>query len=219
MRHERIGGRSLIRTGESCVVLLLLLATLSPCRAVASEKSVGRPETATFAAGCFWHVEATFRKVPGVVAVTSGYTGGTKANPTYEQVCSDKTGHAEAIEIEYDPTRVSYGELLDLFWSEHDSTTLNRQGWDVGTQYRSAIFYHTAEQRAAALASKERLERSGRYKNPIVTQIVPAATFYKAEEYHQRYYEKHPDAELGHAEWPGATSKDASAASSPAAQK
>jgi peptide-methionine (S)-S-oxide reductase len=219
MRHERIGGQSLIRTGESCVVLLFLLATLSPCRAVASEKSVGRLETATFAAGCFWHVEATFRKVPGVVAVTSGYTGGTKVNPTYEQVCSDKTGHAEAIEIEYDPTRVSYGELLDLFWSEHDPTTLNRQGWDVATQYRSAIFYHTAEQRAAALASKERMERSGRYKNPIVTQIVPAVTFYKAEEYHQRYYEKHPDAELGHAEWPGATSKDASAASSPAAQK
>jgi peptide-methionine (S)-S-oxide reductase len=180
--------------------------------AVAAEKPPARTEKATFAAGCFWHVEATFRRVKGVVAVTSGYTGGTKENPTYEQVCSDKTGHAEAVEIEYDPSQLSYDELLEVFWSEHDPTTLNRQGWDVGTQYRSMIFYHSPEQRAAALASKERLEKSGRYKSPIVTQIVPAATFYKAEEYHQRYYERHPAAELGHAEWPAAARQDTSTA-------
>lgn len=167
-------------------------------------------EKATFAAGCFWHVEATFRKITGVVDVTSGYTGGTLPNPTYEQVCSDKTGHAEAIVVEFDPSRISYEKLLDVFWEEHDPTTLNSQGPDVGTQYRSVIFYHSPAQQAAAITSKERLDKSGRYHHPIVTAIVPAGPFYKAEDYHQRYYEKHPDAEFGQAPWPpgaGTTTK------------
>jgi peptide methionine sulfoxide reductase msrA/msrB len=165
----------------------------------------GRTEKATFAAGCFWHVEQTFRKLPGVVDVTSGYTGGTKPNPSYEDVCTDKTGHAEAVLIEFDPAKTSYEKLLDVFWSEHDPTELNRQGPDVGTQYRSAIFYRSEAQKAAALASKERLEKSHRYSRPIVTQILPAPTFYRAEEYHQRYFEKHPEMELGHAQWPTGT--------------
>jgi peptide-methionine (S)-S-oxide reductase len=209
MRQERTFRRNVVRAAFPHLVLACFLASL--CSAAAADKSPGHFEKATFSAGCFWHVEATFRKVEGVVSVTSGYTGGTTENPSYEQVCSDKTGHAEAVEIEYDPTRVSYDTLLDIFWAEHDPTTPNRQGWDVGTQYRSVIFYHTPEQRAAALASKKRLEESGRYKKPIVTQIVPAATFYKAEEYHQRYYEKHPEAEVGHAEWPAPTREDTSA--------
>lgn len=161
-------------------------------------------EEATFAAGCFWHVETTFRKIAGVVSVTSGYSGGSKPNPSYQEVCSDKTGHAEAVLIEYDPAVVSYQRLLDVFWKEHDPTTPNRQGWDVGSQYRSAIFYHSPAQQAAALASKTGLVRSGRYKDPIVTEILPAGPFYPAEEYHQRYFEKHPEAERGHAEWPSA---------------
>ena len=146
--------------------------------------------TATFAAGCFWGVEAAFRQVPGVTATRVGYTGGTTANPTYKQVCTDRTGHAEAVEVSYDPVRVSYDELLRVFWEIHDPTQRNRQGPDIGTQYRSAIFYHDAEQEAAARASKERLERSGMHKRPIVTEIVPAQTFYQAEDYHQQYLEK-----------------------------
>lgn len=145
---------------------------------------------ATFAAGCFWGVEAAFRQVPGVLATTVGYTGGSRANPTYEDVCTDTTGHAEAVEVTYDPSRVSYEQLLEVFWNSHDPTTLNRQGPDVGTQYRSAIFYHTPEQEAAARASKRRLEASGRFPRPIVTEIVPAAAFWRAEEYHQQYLEK-----------------------------
>ena len=146
--------------------------------------------TATFAAGCFWGVEATFRQVPGVTATRVGYTGGTTTNPTYKQVCTDRTGHAEAVEVTYDPARVSYDDLLRVFWETHDPTQRNRQGPDVGTQYRSAIFYHDPEQEAAARASKERLERSGVHKRPIVTEIVPAQTFYQAEDYHQQYLEK-----------------------------
>jgi peptide-methionine (S)-S-oxide reductase len=145
---------------------------------------------ATFGAGCFWGVEETFRRIPGVVDAAVGYSGGTTANPTYEDVCSDATGHAEVVQVEYDPARVSYEQLLDAFWNAHDPTTLNRQGPDVGTQYRSAIFTHDDEQRAAALASKQRLETSGRFRRPIVTEIVPATPFYRAEEYHQRYLEK-----------------------------
>jgi peptide-methionine (S)-S-oxide reductase len=145
---------------------------------------------ATFAAGCFWGVEAAFRQVPGVVATAVGYMGGTLANPTYQDVCTDRTGHAEVVEVEYDPARVSYEQLLDVFWDNHDPTTLNRQGPDVGKQYRSAIFYHTPEQQAAATASKERRQASGRYRRPIVTDITPAPTFYRAEEYHQQYLEK-----------------------------
>ena len=145
---------------------------------------------ATFAAGCFWGVEAAFRQVPGVTATRVGYTGGTSTNPTYKQVCTDRTGHAEAVEVSYDPARVSYDDLLRVFWENHDPTQRNRQGPDIGTQYRSAIFYHDSEQEAAARASKERLERSGAHKRPIVTEIVPAQTFYQAEDYHQQYLEK-----------------------------
>jgi len=147
-------------------------------------------EKATFAAGCFWGVEAVFRAVPGVVSTTVGYTGGTMKNPRYEDVCTGRTGHAESVEVAYDPRRVSYEKLLDVFWENHDPTTPNRQGPDHGTQYRSVIFYHTPEQQAAASASKERLEKSGVYPRPIVTQIVPASTFYPAEDYHQQYLEK-----------------------------
>ena len=146
--------------------------------------------TATFAAGCFWGVEAAFRQVPGVTATRVGYTGGTTTNPTYKQVCTDRTGHAEAVEVTYDPARVSYDDLLRVFWENHDPTQRNRQGPDIGTQYRSAIFYHDPEQEAAAQASKERLERSGVHKRPIVTEIEPAQTFYQAEGYHQQYLEK-----------------------------
>src|SRR5437764_9820030 len=132
---------------------------------------------ATFAAGCFWGVEAAFRQVPGVTATRVGYTGGTTTNPTYKQVCTDRTGHAEAVEVTYDPARVSYDDLLRVFWENHDPTQRNRQGPDIGDQYRSAIFFASPEQEAAAKASKERLQESGRFRRPIVTQIVPATTF------------------------------------------
>jgi peptide-methionine (S)-S-oxide reductase len=138
---------------------------------------------ATFAAGCFWGVEANFRQIDGVSSTRVGYTGGELKNPTYKDVCSDRTGHAEAVEVEYDPTKVKYDDLLQVFWE-------NRQGPDFGSQYRSAIFYHSPEQEQAARASKERLEKSGRFSRPIVTQIVPVATFYEAEDYHQQYLEK-----------------------------
>ncbi|HLQ52218.1 MAG TPA: peptide-methionine (S)-S-oxide reductase MsrA [Terriglobales bacterium] len=147
-------------------------------------------EKATFGAGCFWGVEEAFRKIKGVKDTAVGYTGGSLENPTYKDVCSNETGHAEAVEVTFDPAEVSYDELLDVFWSNHNPTTLNRQGPDWGTQYRSAIFFHSPEQEAAARASKEKLEKSGRYNRRIVTQIVPASIFYRAEEYHQRYLEK-----------------------------
>ncbi len=149
-------------------------------------------QKATFAAGCFWGVEATFRAVDGVVETVVGYTGGKTANPSYEEVCTGRTGHAEAVQLQFDPARVSYDELLDAFWAVHDPTTLNRQGPDVGTQYRSAIFVHDAEQGAAATASKERLQQSGRHRRAIVTEIVPAGAFYRAEDYHQQYFDKSP---------------------------
>ena len=145
---------------------------------------------AIFAAGCFWGVEATFRQLPGVISTRVGYTGGQLPNPTYKDVCTDRTGHAEAVEVEYDPSKLSYEKLLDVFWENHDPTQLNRQGPDSGTQYRSAIFFTSQEQESAAKASKERLEKSGRYHKPIVTEIVPASTFYEAEDYHQQYLEK-----------------------------
>lgn len=147
-------------------------------------------DKATFAAGCFWGVEATFRSIPGVISTRAGYTGGSLEHPTYRDVCSDRTGHAEAVEVTYDPAGITYDELLKVFWENHDPTTLNRQGPDVGTQYRSAIFYHSPQQETAARASKDRLDRSGAYRRPVVTQIVPAAQFWEAEEYHQRYLEK-----------------------------
>jgi peptide-methionine (S)-S-oxide reductase len=145
---------------------------------------------ATFAAGCFWGVESAFRQVPGVIATAVGYTGGQTKNPTYKEVCSDRTGHAEALLVEYDPAQVSYEQLLDVFWEIHDPTQLNRQGPDHGSQYRTAIFVHDAEQERAAKASKERLAQSGKYRKPIVTEIVPAGEFYMAEDYHQQYFEK-----------------------------
>ncbi|MGB8543242.1 MAG: peptide-methionine (S)-S-oxide reductase MsrA [Candidatus Acidiferrales bacterium] len=145
---------------------------------------------ATFAAGCFWGVEDAFRQVPGVTSVTVGYTGGTMKNPTYKDVCGGRTGHAEAVEVEFDPARVSYLELLAVFWKSHDPTTLNRQGPDVGSQYRSAIFFHDPQQEAAARASKDVLIKEGVFKKPIVTEITPASEFYRAEEYHQQYFEK-----------------------------
>jgi peptide-methionine (S)-S-oxide reductase len=148
-------------------------------------------DKATFAAGCFWHVEATFRKVGGVVSARVGYTGGRLESPTYRDVCTDRTGHAEAIEIEYDSSVVSYDDLLSVFWDMHDPTTENRQGPDVGSQYRSVIFYHSPDQKAAATASKEKLQATDRYRQQkIVTEIVPATAFYPAEDYHQRYFEK-----------------------------
>jgi peptide-methionine (S)-S-oxide reductase len=145
---------------------------------------------ATFAAGCFWGVEAAFRKLKGVTGTKVGYTGGSLENPTYDEVCSGRSGHTEAVQVEYDPSGVSYEELLSVFWQVHDPTTLNRQGPDVGTQYRSSIFFHTAEQQAAAEASRERLEQQRVYAHPIVTEITPLSEFYPAEEYHQRYLEK-----------------------------
>jgi peptide-methionine (S)-S-oxide reductase len=148
-------------------------------------------KTATFGAGCFWGVEAAFRRVEGVVNTAVGYCGGTMPNPTYEDVCTDQTGHAEVVQVEYDPEQVDYETLLEVFWKSHDPTTLNRQGPDFGTQYRSVIFSHDDEQKAAAIASKEHMQASGRYSRPIVTEIRPAARFYRAEEYHQQYFEKH----------------------------
>ncbi|MBN1785442.1 MAG: peptide-methionine (S)-S-oxide reductase MsrA [Candidatus Methanofastidiosa archaeon] len=146
---------------------------------------------ATFAAGCFWGVEASFEKIEGVLSTSVGYTGGDFENPSYHDVCTGKTGHAESVLLDFDADVVSYQELLDHFWSIHDPTTLNRQGPDVGTQYRSVIFYHDEEQRRMALESKRRLEGSGKYKGKIVTEIVPAQRFYMAEEYHQKYFKKH----------------------------
>lgn len=145
---------------------------------------------ATFGAGCFWHVEEAFRRVEGVISTQVGYMGGTRDNPSYEEVCSHGTGHAEVVEVTYDPGQVSYDDLLRLFWDCHDPTELNRQGPDIGSNYRSVIFCHTPEQEAAARGSLEREERSGRWRRPIVTEITPASTFWRAEEYHQQYLAK-----------------------------
>jgi peptide-methionine (S)-S-oxide reductase len=150
----------------------------------------GTMERAFFAAGCFWGVEAAFRQVDGVVETAVGYSGGRTENPSYQEVCTDRTGHAETICVEFDPAKVTYEQLLDVFWHIHDPTTRNRQGPDVGTQYRSAIFYLSPEQKRAAEASREKLATRGGLKRPIVTQIAPAGPFYRAEEYHQRYFEK-----------------------------
>jgi peptide-methionine (S)-S-oxide reductase len=147
-----------------------------------------RTETATFAAGCFWGVEVDFRNTPGVTDVRVGYTGGTTQSPTYEQVCTGTTGHAEAVEVVFDPDEVSYGELVDRFWEAHDPTQVNRQGWDVGTQYRTAIFTHSPEQAETAAESKARAQ--ARFPRPIATEITPASTFWPAEEYHQQYLVK-----------------------------
>ena len=145
---------------------------------------------ATFGAGCFWGVEAAFRQIEGVTKTEVGYEGGRLANPTYEDVCSHRTGHAEVVEVAFDPERVSYDELLEVFWAKHNPTQRNRQGWDFGNQYRSVVFFHDEEQRRSAEASKVALERSRAYRKPVVTAIEPAQTFYPAEDYHQQYLEK-----------------------------
>jgi peptide-methionine (S)-S-oxide reductase len=147
-------------------------------------------ENATFGAGCFWGVEAAFREVEGVVSTRVGYTGGWFDNPTYTDVCSGRTGHAESVEVTYDPAQVSFDQLLNVFWEVHNPTTLNRQGPDVGSQYRSVIFFHNSEEEAAARASKERLQGSGKHSREIVTEIAPASQFWEAEDYHQQYFEK-----------------------------
>jgi peptide-methionine (S)-S-oxide reductase len=152
---------------------------------------------ATFGAGCFWGVEAAFRQVPGVTATAVGYAGGTTDNPDYRAVCSHGTGHAEVVEVDYDPERVSYEQLLDVFWSNHNPTTKNRQGFDIGDQYRSVIFVHDDEQKATALASRDALERSGTWRRPIVTEIEPAPRFWVAEDYHQQYLEKRGQSSCG----------------------
>jgi len=159
------------------------------------EKNEKKPEnagleTATFAAGCFWGVEEFFRELPGVVSTMVGYTGGKMKNPSYEDVCTDETGHAEAVQIVFDPSKIAYEKLLKIFWGNHNPTTMNRQGPDTGAQYRSAIFYHSEEQKKLAEKSKGELEKSGKFASPIVTQIVPAQEFFKAEDYHQKYYFK-----------------------------
>ncbi len=152
----------------------------------------GTTETATFGTGCFWCTEAVFQQIRGVKRVVSGYTGGQRPNPTYEEICTGRTGHAEAIQLTYDPAAVSYPELLEVFWRSHDPTTLNRQGADVGTQYRSAIFYHTERQRELAERYKQKVNEAGVFASPIVTEITPAATFYPAEQYHQNFFNDNP---------------------------
>ncbi len=147
-------------------------------------------EKATFGAGCFWGVESTFRELPGVIDAAVGYEGGQTANPTYKDVCTDRTGHVEVVEVEFDPEQITYEQLLDVFWSTHDPTQVNRQGPDIGTQYRSVVFYHSPEQQHMAIESKSRLDNSGKFRQPIATAIEPAQTFYRAEDYHQQYLAK-----------------------------
>ncbi len=173
------------------IFLTTFMATLLSVSAGAAERS-NELEKATFAAGCFWGVEKVFMAIPGVVSTQVGYTGGHTQNPTYEEVCTGRTGHAEAIEVTFDPSKTSYEDMLEVFWRHHDPTTMNRQGPDVGTQYRSAIFYHSPAQKEAAEKSKSLLEKSGIFKRPIATEITPASEFYRAEEYHQKYLKKNP---------------------------
>jgi peptide methionine sulfoxide reductase msrA/msrB len=161
-----------------------------PYLSLFGKKTDPKTETATFAAGCFWGVEYAFRKVPGILKTTVGYTGGDVKDPTYEQVCTHKTRHAEAVQVEFDPAKISYEKLLEIFWSIHDPTTVNRQGPDVGSNYRSAVFYNSPKQEKAAEDLRMELERSGKFRRPIVTEIAPAKEFYKAEDYHQQYFEK-----------------------------
>lgn len=170
------------------LTLILFAAILAPLPAAAAPSRA----VATFAGGCFWCVEAVFDGVPGVISTTSGYLGGRLKNPTYEQVSAGGTGHAEAVQVTYDPAKITYEKLLDLFWRNVDPLTANAQFCDVGSQYRAAIFYHTAEQRRLAEASKAAIEASRRFNRPIVTEVVAASAFYRAEEYHQNYHQKNP---------------------------
>ena len=175
---------------KKSTLLLFIIFSFGTAGKVMQNKEL---EKATFGTGCFWCTEAVFELVDGVVSVTSGYTGGLLKNPTYEQVCSEETGHAEVVQILYDPRKIIYDELLEIFWKTHDPTTLNRQGNDVGTQYRSVIFYHNEKQKELAEKYKEALDKSGAWENPIVTEIVPATEFYEAEKYHQDYYTNNPN--------------------------
>jgi peptide-methionine (S)-S-oxide reductase len=170
------------------VAIILAAATTRPD----AQPADARSDRATFAGGCFWCMEPPFDELPGVISTTSGYTGGQKKDPTYEEVSSGGTGHAEAVEVVFDPAKVTYQQLLDVFWKNIDPVTPDRQFCDVGSQYRAAIFSHSEEQKRLALASKKAIEDSGRFKQPIVTEIVAAASFYRAEEYHQDYYKKNP---------------------------
>jgi peptide-methionine (S)-S-oxide reductase len=178
--------------------MLLAAGSIVFCSEGAAHAKEAKMERAIFAAGCFWGVEETFRQVRGVVRTEVGYTGGDMRNPSYEDVCTDRTGHAEAVLVEFNPDEISYDELLDLFWKNHDPTTRNRQGPDVGRQYRSAIFYFNEKQRAIAEASKGALEGRGRFQAPIVTEIAPAGTFWPAEEYHQKYHLKRGGGSCAH---------------------
>jgi len=173
--------------------VVILAAAASATRPQGAPQSgEARHEKATFAGGCFWCMEPPFDELPGVISTTSGYTGGQKKNPTYEEVSAGGTGHAESVEIVFDPAKVTYQQLLDVFWKNIDPITPDRQFCDVGSQYRSAIFYHSDDQKRLALASKKAIDDSGRFKQPVVTEIVAAAPFYRAEEYHQDYYTKNP---------------------------
>lgn len=185
------------------MILLSLLTIIKACKADTTLPNVSQPmtggmnndslEMATFGAGCFWCTEAIFSRLEGVVSVVPGYSGGTVPNPTYEQVCTGTTGHAEVCQITFDPQRISYDELLEVFWKTHDPTTPNRQGNDIGTQYRSVIFYHNQHQRERAEYYKQQLDASGIFGAPIVTEIVPFEQFYPAEDYHRNYFERHPE--------------------------
>ena len=194
MRKVSFGVLAVSAAAAIAVSLALSRAAEPVAPSHAQKKEHAKMETASFGAGCFWGVEAAFRQVKGVTATTVGYCGGAKLNPTYKNVCTNTTGHAETVLVEFDPTQVTYDQLLDVFWKCHDPTQRNRQGPDFGTQYRSVIFYHTPEQKAAALASKHKLQHGGQHKKPIATEIVPAAAFYRAEDYHQQYLEKRGEA-------------------------
>ena len=190
-----MGGRIVLAVGIALISVMLLTRSWAgeggKRAATLGERTDGmKLETATFAAGCFWHVEDTFRTVEGVVSTEVGFEGGHFDKPTYRDVCTDRTGHAESVKITFDPAKVSYRKLLETFFQLHDPTTVDRQGPDVGTQYRSVIFYATPEQKEQAIAYRAELDKSGRYRRPIATEIAPVSTFWKAEEYHQQYYEK-----------------------------
>lgn len=178
----------------TCILLLATNLTFAQAEPAVSDIENNKKDEAlaTFGAGCFWCVEAIFLRIDGVKSVASGYTGGHTKDPTYDEVCNKDTGHAEAIQIKFDPKAVAYDELLDVFWRSHDPTQLNRQGGDVGPQYRSAIFYHDDAQRASALASRKKLNESGKLRKPVVTQISEASTFYEAESYHQDFFNRNP---------------------------